>query len=108
MSERIENIRRKERKRRFLAFMEQWRHEVDSCGILNKLANDFDVKVHSFIREAAIIKPDLRKSERKRFDELIERVRFCGAHVTEMDQDRKNMIGRANLVQAFDEVIRFI
>jgi hypothetical protein len=99
---------RQDRKREFIAFMEQWRHEVDTCGMLDKLASDFNSKVHDFIRETAVIKPDLRGSARQRFDELIDQVRYRGARITEMNEQRDQLIGRALLIQEFNNVIRLI
>jgi hypothetical protein len=63
------------RLRTFLAFMDQWRSEVERADIL-ELAEEYARKVHSFRGEAAKVRDDFR--DRQRFDSLVQQLSSFG------------------------------
>ena len=95
------------RKRAFLAFMAQWKSEVETCGQPQKLAEDFSAKVHVFMGEADKVRRDFYlKLSRTLFDGTCQAVRSAGHKIGALNE-RKELVGRVNTLSAFDAVVKF-
>jgi hypothetical protein len=98
---------RNERRRAFLAFMAQWKSEVESAAQPDRLANDFNVKVDSFFREADTLRQDFRGPMQAAFEGACQAVRAAGNQIAAQNE-RGELVGRANVVSAFDAIIALV
>ena len=100
----LKRSQRNERKRVFLSFMAQWKSEVESAAQPDRLADDFNVKVDSFFREADNLRPDFRGPMQAAFEGACQAVRAAGNQITAQNE-RGELVGRANAISAFDAII---
>ena len=105
----LKRRQRNERRRVFLAFMAQWKSEVESSAQPDRLANDFNVKADSFSREADNLRQDFRGRDpvQAAFEGACQAVRAAGNQITAQNE-RGEWVGRANVVSAFDAIIAFV
>ena len=104
----LKRRQRNERRRVFLAFMAQWKSEVESSAQPGSLANDFNLKVHSFFREADNLRQDFRGGPMQAaFEGAYQAVTAAGNQITAQNE-RGELVGRANVVSAFDAIIALV
>jgi hypothetical protein len=104
----LKRRQRNKRRRVFLAFMAQWKSEVESSAQAGRLANDFNVKVHSFFREADNLRQDFRGGPMQAaFEGAYQAVTAAGNQITAQNE-RGELVGRANVVSAFDAIIALV
>ena len=100
----LKRSQRNERKRVFLAFMAQWKSEVESAAQPDKWADDFNMKVDSFFREADNLRQDFPGPTRAAFEGACQAVRAAGNQIT-AQSEKGESVGRANVISAFDAII---
>jgi hypothetical protein len=103
----LKRSQRNERRRVFLAFMAQWKSEVESSAQPDRLADDFNVKVDSFFREAENLRQDFKGPTQSAFEGACQAVRATGNEITAQNE-RGELLGRANVVSAFDAIIALV
>ena len=105
----LKRRQRNARRRVFLAFMAQWKAEIESCWQPpDRLANAFNVKVHSFFREADNLRQDFRGGPMQAaFEGAYQAVTAAGNQITAQDE-RGELVGRANVLSAFDAIIALV
>ena len=96
-----------ERRRVFLAFMAQWKSEVENCDQPDSLANEFNVKVDCFFREVDNVRRDFKGPTQAEFEGACQAVRSAGNEITARNE-RGELVGRANTVSAFDAIIALV
>lgn len=98
---------RANRKTHFLAFIKQWKFEVENCDDLEKLAKDFNAKVHLFSGEASKVRRDLPAGWRHVFDRVCAGLRHSGSQIAEPYAGHR-LAGRDYTIAEFDSLIRFL